>query len=637
MKTFSLALMLSCIYSLMFSQQNSSFEKAWFESTKTVKQPKYNTAMDNYDVKFYFLDLNVINTNKNINGSGSMLATVVANSINEIVVELHNTLTIDSLKVDNVIHTFTRSGTEVHIPLATALSAGQDFYLTVYYRGSSTGSGIKTAQSGSWGRWVTYTLSESYHSLDWFPCKQSLTDKIDSVWVFLTVNNNLKGGSNGVLTHIVPVGTTKSRYEWKTNYPIDYYLISLAVSDYQEYNIYAHPAGYSDSILIQNYIYPNTNYLPQYQASIDQTADFIEFLSDIWGLYPFHEEKYGHCTAPFSGGMEHQTMTSLGYFNFELVLHELAHQWFGDYVTCASWQDIWVNEGFATYSVYLGHESINTYADAQTYMADMHDDIMSAPDGSIYIPFAEVNDESRIFDYRLTYEKGAAILHSLRFYVNNDSVYFAAFRDFLQMYGFSTAYADDFRDVMEAHTGLNLDAFFNEWLYGEGFPTYSIEATPYNDTLYCTLIQTASMPTVTPFFTNPLELKIIHNNGDTLVRVQPDYSVYSFEIPMPHTVSSIVIDPANDIVNESGSVLIGIPHHPAVSATVYPNPVKDRLYFSSEHRFDQYVISDITGKIIAAGLVTGNSVPMGLPTQGIYQLSLSGNDGTYHTRFVYMP
>ena len=621
----------------MFSQRNSKFEKPWFEDNQTVKQPKYNSEMDNYDVNFYFLDLNATNASKTISGSGSILATVLINNFSEIVVELHSSLIVDSISVDNIIHTYTRSGDEITIPLASNLNIGDNFYITVYYHGSSSGNGIKRAVSPTWSHAVTYTLSESYHALDWFPCKQSLTDKADSCWVFVNVANTLKVGSNGVLTQVVPNGTNNNRYEWKSQYPIDYYLISIAVSDYTEYNIYAHPQGISDSVLIQNYIYPNPEFFTQYQPFIDNTPGFIEFLSEKWGTYPFHAEKYGHCTAPFSGGMEHQTMTSLGYFTFELVIHELAHQWFGDYVTCATWQDIWVNEGFATYSNYLGLEHFESHTDAQTYMADMHDDIKSTVDGSIYVPFADVMDESRIFSYRLTYEKGAAIIHAMRFIVDNDSIFFAAFRNFLQQHAFGTAYADDFRDVMEFHTGIDFHPYFDEWFYGEGFPTYSIECSGNNDSIYCTLTHTASMPSVTPLFTNPIEIQFIHSGGDTTLRVQPDANTFSFSFYYPYSIDNIIIDPENDIINNTGSVIITASSLVGESKNIiYPNPANELLYIVSAEKFDSYTITDINGKICEQGNISGNSIPLSLENTGIYHLTLKGNSTIYNSRFVFM-
>jgi len=112
-------------------------------------------------------------------------------------------------------------------------------------------------------------------------------------------------GSNGKLVNTVPVEGGKTRYEWRSYYPIDYYLISIAVVDYQDYSIYAHPAGLNDSILIQNFIYYQISYLEQNKELIDETATLIELFSDLYSMYPFANEKYGHCVAPMGGAMEH--------------------------------------------------------------------------------------------------------------------------------------------------------------------------------------------------------------------------------------------------------------------------------------------------------------------------------------------
>src|SRR5690606_17382451 len=158
-------------------------------------------------------------------------------------------------------------------------------------------------------------------------------------------------------------------------YPIDYYLISASVANYTEYSYYAHFTGSNDSMLVQNYVYSNPQTLPFYKDQIDSVGLMIDYLSQLFGRYPFWKEKYGHCMVPIGGGMEHQTMTSLGDFPTTLTVHELGHQWFGDHVTCGSWQDIWLNEGFASYVEYLFAEHFWQPADAFAYMADKHNKV----------------------------------------------------------------------------------------------------------------------------------------------------------------------------------------------------------------------------------------------------------------------
>jgi len=187
------------------------------------------------------------------------------------------------------------------------------------------GSRLTTASFPTWGNQVTWTLSEPFSAYEWFACKQSLKDKADSCDVNITLPSNSMAGSNGLLINTVNLGATK-RFEWKHRYPIDYYLISISVAEYVEYNVYANPVGATNPILIHNFIHNNSGTLPNFQTDINETADFMELFSDLYGMYPFADEKYGHCMAPLSGGMEHQTMTTQGFFNAGLTSHELAHQ-----------------------------------------------------------------------------------------------------------------------------------------------------------------------------------------------------------------------------------------------------------------------------------------------------------------------
>ena len=174
---------------------------------------------------------------------------------------------------------------------------------------------------------VVWSLSEPFSAYEWFPCKQSLRDKADSSFVAVTVPDTCKAGSNGVLINTVPLGNGFTRYEWKNKHAIDYYLISVAVAKYIEYSFYANPVGAPNPILIQNFIYDNPQTFIYFEDEINETGDFIELFYDLYGPYPFEDQKYGHCMAPIGGGMEHQTMTTQGSFSKGLTAHELAHQW----------------------------------------------------------------------------------------------------------------------------------------------------------------------------------------------------------------------------------------------------------------------------------------------------------------------
>src|SRR6202008_424072 len=194
--------------------------------------------------------------------------------------------------------------------------------------------------------------------------------------------------------------------------------------------------------------------------------------STIYGLYPFHDEKYGHCMAPLGGGMEHQTMTTLGFFDFSIVAHEMGHQWWGDNVTCRTWNDIFLNEGFATYTEQLAIEHFDP-TNAAANMLQAHNNVMSQLGGSVYNP--DTTNVNRIFSSRLSYDKGCAIIHSLRFVINNDTLFFNGLKNFQAQYHHSTASIDDFKISMENFTGMNFGQFFTQWIYGEGYPTFNVK------------------------------------------------------------------------------------------------------------------------------------------------------------------
>jgi aminopeptidase N len=438
-----------------------------------------------------------------------------------------------------------------------------------------------------------------------------LTDKADSSAVKLTVPNNCKGGSNGILENVVPLGNGTTRYEWKNRHMINYYLISVAVAKYIEYNVYANPVGATAPVLIQNFIYDNPATLPNFQDEIDETVDFLELFSDLFGLYPFADEKYGHCMAPLSGGMEHQTMTTQGFFEKSLTAHELGHQWFGDNVTCASWTDIWVNEGFAAYSEYLMKEALYP-AETTQHLIDIHDNIMSQPNGAVWV--LDSLNESRIFDGRLTYDKGAAIVHTFRFMVNNDATFFNALKNYQTNFKDSVAVGTDVQAELEAASGLDFTEAFDQWYFGEGYPTYSTRWNVVGTDLLLEITHSTSASSITPTFTNPLEIKFARSGlADTTIRFDITSNLNQFLVPAIGTVTNIsAIDPSNWIINKVGTnnhdinFLVGLDEQIGASNIVlYPNPSNTLISIQSDQNCELTIFST-EGKNIANHLVDGN-------------------------------
>ena len=559
-----------------------------------------------YDVHFYHLDLNMTNMSTDLSGTVRMDA-IAKQPLDSALYELFSGFTITEIRVNGNAVDYSRNNSAIKVPVNAAQN--ENFSIETDYSGtpptSATnplgGAGMSQDDSPTWGNEVVWSLSEPFSAYEWFPCKQSLTDKADSSYFFITVPSNLKAGSNGILEQVVNLGNGFSRYEWKHRHPIDYYLISVSVASYVEYNVYANPAGAPNPILIQNYIYDNPQTLPYFQDDIDETADFMELFYELYGPYPFEDEKYGHCMAPFSGGMEHQTMTTQGFFTRGLTTHELGHQWWGDNVTCASWCDIWINEGFASYSEYLMLENLYPNESAG-HMQDVHDNVMNQNGGSVWV--LDSLNENRIFSGRLTYDKGAAIVHIMRYMVNNDELFFEILRDFQVSFKDSTAHGIDFKEALEDATGLDFNPVFEEWYFGEGYPTYSLLWQQSGEDVIVQINHTTSKPNVTATFTNDLDIRFIRPGiGDTIVRFDISNNSQTFTISNIGTIaSSILIDPENWIINQVGSInqsdelsLIENGEN-NMNLSIYPNPSFGTFQIHGLTQKAELTIYDLKGK-----------------------------------------
>jgi aminopeptidase N len=601
---------------------------------------------EKYDVHFYNLDLTMNNISTYLSGSVQIHAKALVD-LDSALIELFESLLVSEIKVNGNTVNYNRVSNKIRVPVAA--NAQENFVIDVAYAGNPPtaqtnplgGSGLTAGSSPSWGNKVVWSLSEPFSAYEWFAVKQSLTDKADSCAVAITVPDTCKAGSNGILEQVVPLGNGFTRYEWKHRHPIDYYLISVAVAKYVEYNVYANPQGSSSPVLIQNYVYDNPGTLPNFIDEINETADFIELFATQFGPYPFADEKYGHCMAPIGGGMEHQTMTTQGFFEKTLTAHELAHQWWGNHVTCASWCDIWLNEGFASYSEYLMLAALYNGQQAN-HMTQVHQSVMNQPDGSVWV--LDSLNEARIFSGRLTYDKGAGIIHTLRYIIQNDSIFFAALQDFQNTYAHSTATGLDFKNHVANFCNINLDAFFEQWYFGEGFPTYQVQYNQNGSDLFLQISHTASMPNITPTFTNPISLRILRQGqADTIIRFEINNNVELFSLNNFGTVvGTIGIDPNNWVINGNGGVTIDPtlgfsdkPYSHNTQLEVYPNPSTDFISIKGQTATLVFTLFDANGKTVRTGTIDPNElIDVRTVKRGAYVLKCVAPNQQQYIRLV---
>lgn len=596
--------------------------------------------MNLYDVKAYHLDLQLERTGTYVRGNVQISAKVNGSILDIFAFELHPNLTIDSIRINGQLSSFSRMNEEVKTNVSPALPQNSNVIAQIFYKGQPpTGSnfsdselGIFNTTSGNFGNQVTWTLSQPYGAFSWFPCKQVLSDKADQVKVWVTTDASNKVGSNGLLKNTVVLPGGKVRYEWESNYPIAYYLISVAVGKYVEYNLNALPKGAQQPILIQNYIYDNPAALSTYKSEIDKTVPLIEHFSELFGLYPFKDEKYGHSMAAFQGGMEHQTMTTQGFFDLWLTAHELGHQWFGNLVTCKSWQDVWLNEGFASYTEYLAYEKLDP-TQKDIWIRTNQNNVMTQNGGTVFVN--DTTSVRRIFDTRLSYDKAACVIHTLRFLVNNDGLFYQSLRNFLQSYAFQTANTADFQKTLEQTTGKNFQTFFSQWIFGQGFPNYTVRWNQVGNQLLIENKQAGSVPSVTPLFTNDIEYKVTFFSGlSTIFRLKQENLQETHILQVTEPVSSIEVDPNHWLIDKSTvqrdlnlGLALALEKISPLARPFYPNPTKDFLFLELETLPARIEIFQAGGKMILSKDAEHQNLKLDLGhlPAGVYFIRVEGN------------
>jgi aminopeptidase N len=633
LKTFLLAAFFF-IHAITWAQQAvCHLAKASSQGVMTIASPADVAKMNAYDVYFYKLDVAIERTSVFISGNAEIHARVVKD-MPEFVIELHDSLSIDSLLINGTEYAYSRDSNRVNV--AVNLLQGSTIVAQIFYHGfcpQSTDAAIGSGFSNSLTpHEVTWSLSQPYSAREWWPCKQVLYDKADSSAVWITTDSSNKAGSNGLLVNTTVLPGGKKRYEWKSHYPIDYYLISVAVSDYEEYNLYAHPEGMATPLLIQNYIYDSA-----VKPLIDITPSSIELYSHLYGLYPFSQEKYGHCQVKLNGAMEHQTMSTMGSFSFNTVVHELAHHWFGDKVTCGSWADIWLNEGFASYSEYVSHEGLSTGLAKQWIDIVMND--AKVAQGSVYV--LDTQNVARMFDGYSTYRKGAILLHMLRYEINNDSIFFLGLRNHLQMYAYATALGPDFQTSMEQTAGIDFDFFFDQWYYGQGYPVFSGKWNQIGDHFYLNLLQSSTNAT-TPLFETHLDMHITFTSGDTSIRIWSDSASRIYDIVIAgKAVTDVELDRDNHVLNDMGTLqkdplFNAIPDVKGEERMlVYPNPTNDLLYITlaKESRVEVFTI---TGKKQVEKFMDDNDGTLSLQdlNDGMYFVKVTKGNSSHTVKIM---
>ena len=637
MKRLINILVLVCVFNYTYAQiSDSECATGKIHSLQKRQQNKRiattQASDNNIDVTYYKLNLGLTYLPKNIKGEVTIYAKIKTSILSQIIIDLQNALTTDSVKISNKRVSFSHQDNHIKIQLDKSYLVNQTISLVIYYHGIPADTGLGSFVFGTHNNskdLAIWSLSEPFGASDWFPCKNAVDDKADSSDVWITTDKYFVSVSNGNLYKTLDNQDGTRTYQWKNRYPIAQYLISIACSNYELYKGSFNYDG-KNEMPITHYIYPES-LTSTAKTALDKTAFMLDLFSKKYGLYPFIKEKYGHAQFGWGGGMEHQTCTSISSFGETLIAHELTHQWFGDKITCKSWEHIWLNEGFASYGECLYTEAISGKLGYDNYISSFMTSAKTAK-GTIYVQ--DVNNINEIFNSARTYRKGAVVIHMLRGIVG-DEIFFKILQNYItSQKAYASATIEDFQAVAEQVYGKSLDYFFKEWLYGENYPKYSSQwsATPQSNGTYRVNVSISQSTNTNPtFFTMPIQIKVNQGLGDTTVTVFNNQATQSFEFVVKQKPATLILDPNNLILKELETLNVLANESQirnSYNLNIYPNPSSGEISVS----YQLAKSSDVKLSIIDFSGIEIYAMPEEKQTQGNHSQTIKisqFSEGTY--------
>jgi len=540
-----------------------------------VSNGEASVASGNFTVHYYQLYWQVDPAVNYIKGKVTAHFTI-SQATSSIIFDFSHVLTVDSVLQHNQKISFTQNTDEsLALHLGHMYNSGKMDSVTIYYQGIPPADNQAFVQSYHNGAPIIWTLSEPYGAKDWWPCRNGLDDKADSIDVYIIHPSQYKATSNGLLQSEITVNNTMTTF-YKHRYPIASYLVAFAVSNYSVYSTTVQLGN--NSLPLVYYAYPeNLNDFVTYSYIIENA---LKLYNNVFGDYPFMKEKYGETQFGFGGGMEHQTNSFVQEVATNLDVHELAHHWFGDKVTCGSWHDIWLNEGFATYLadiLYTEKTSSSYYKPFVQYDLNL---VLAKPNGSVWVD--DTTNMDRIFDARLSYSKGAFLLRMLRWTLG-DSVFFNGLRSYLDdpALQYSFAKTSDLQKHLEAAGNTSLDYFFQQWFYGQGYPSFTVKwQQNLNNYAHITVSQVTSDASVS-FFKVPLAVTFKNNTQTKTVVINDTANNLDTSLDIGFAADTVLIDPDQQLISKNNvSIKLSDASVQVNDISVYPNPFGNQFTVS---------------------------------------------------------
>lgn len=628
MKKFYLLFLSVLVSQTVFAQENIEMKGLMAKEMKSyaAKMSTGNTNPNtlNYDLQYQRMDVSINPSVYQI--SGSVTSHFKPNqAMSSIYFDLTNQLTVSQVTFHGQPLVFQQLATkEVKIDFTSALPANVLDSLTIEYNGAPpTNNNAFFTNTQGGGNPVLSTLNEPYGAQDWFPTKQSLNDKIDRFDIKVTTPPQYSVASNGKLMSETILGSGQKLTFWRTQYPTAAYLIALSITNFVKLN----DTMGTPPFPFVNYIYPGTSTNTTSMANIEWTKTVMNTFETFFGPYPFRNEKYGHMEFTAGGGMEHQTMSSMGAWSRQLIAHELAHQWFGDKVTCGAWNDIWLNEGFATFGEHVANEKLLlTNPQFLSYLLDQKNFITSQPGGSVYVADANLGSVGMIFNGRLSYSKGGYVVRMIK-WILGETVFYQALKDYHARPNLAYNYVKtlDLTSSLLQSTGKDFTGFFADWIYGQGYPTYDIRWKQTGNTLTFKAAQTQSHASVS-FFEMPLPIKVNGTGGQVAYfALNNTLNNQYFTETVAFPIASVEFNYEYQILEKNSTVTqdntLSTYDIKLDQFAIYPNPAKDELFVSGLKRQTEYSIYTSDGRLVKKGK-TEKKIDVSTLSSGVYFIDI---------------
>ncbi len=545
---------------LKIRESRRQTQEKLIEAIRSAKQPLHLEVegQDDFDVTYYRLDLAVDVDSQLLDGSVTVRAKSLVNGLNQTILDFYDEMPVSS--VTGNASGYTHTNDLVTINLDHSYNTGQTFEVVIHYGGHPWDGNLGFSfvkNNYTYNRDLVYTECSPFFARAWWPCKDTPADKADSMDLVITLPNTLILASNGVLRSTVDnPGGTKT-WHWHEGHPIATYLVSITAYPYDTFSqVYN---GLHGELMDIDYYTYHEDYNRAVQE-FNRTTEMMELFAEEYAEYPFIDEKYAIVEyTGYYAAMEHQTCTSYysGYITGDHTYettsaHELSHHWWGNSVSIGSWHDVWLKEGFASYSEALWWEHLYGSYGLQEYMTVSHGDAYDV-EGSVYRD--DLTDPTQIIT-SIVYGKGSWVLHMLR-HVVGDETFFQILQHVYDSYAYGNYVTEEFQDACEQISGQGLDWFFQEWVYDVWHPEYywgwSVDHTGggYEVTGFIDQVQEDG-----PVFTMPVDMAMVTSDGDTTVvaTLMVDEQSERFAFQTTEQPMAVLLDPHDWILREQSLI-----------------------------------------------------------------------------------